>query len=97
MRVAHLVASVVGSEHASVFLLQLCHGASPLSRSSSFLFLDRHFAVHGAQHRRATVLVVQGRTAAPIACLAREPPLHLFRNKLSLHLLPTNCGTACSR
>lgn len=48
--------------------------------------LHRHFAVHGAQNRRATVLVAQGCAAAPTMGLAQEPPLHLFRNQLGLHL-----------
>lgn len=47
--------------------------------------VHRHLAVHRAHHRRATVLVAQGRPAAPTMSLARESSRDLFRNQLGLN------------
>ena len=48
--------------------------------------VDRHFAVDGAQNRRPTVLVAQGRSAPPAVGLLGAPSCYLLRNQHGLHL-----------
>lgn len=43
--------------------------------------LHRYFAVDGAQNRRPTVLVAQGRSAPPAVGLPGAPSCHLLRNQ----------------